>query len=162
MKAIQTKYKGYTFRSRLEARWAIFFDTLKIKWTYENEGYELKDGTWYLPVFEIWLNDYRYFCEVKPEGDEFVKARKFGNEEGVSIILLDGVPDFKLYFVSFYNNKDKCGDCRACVICHNKKFSNYLYTEPEFGFAIAKTRDELACFGDNYHDAVDAARKGNF
>jgi hypothetical protein len=26
-KAIETHYKGYRFRSRLEARWAVFFDT---------------------------------------------------------------------------------------------------------------------------------------
>lgn len=25
---IETEYKGYRFRSRLEARWAVFFDTL--------------------------------------------------------------------------------------------------------------------------------------
>lgn len=28
MKAIETRYKGYRFRSRLEARWAVFFDAL--------------------------------------------------------------------------------------------------------------------------------------
>ena len=26
IKAIQTEYNGYLFRSRLEARWAVFFD----------------------------------------------------------------------------------------------------------------------------------------
>lgn len=26
IKAIDTIYKGYKFRSRLEARWAVFFD----------------------------------------------------------------------------------------------------------------------------------------
>ena len=31
-KAVQTEYKGYLFRSRLEARWAVFFDTLGIQW----------------------------------------------------------------------------------------------------------------------------------
>lgn len=39
IKAIQTKYKGYNFRSRLEARWAVFFDALKIEWAYEEEGF---------------------------------------------------------------------------------------------------------------------------
>jgi hypothetical protein len=28
IKAIETSYKGYRFRSRLEARWAVFFDAL--------------------------------------------------------------------------------------------------------------------------------------
>lgn len=48
--AIETEYKGYRFRSRLEARWAVFFDALRIEWKYETEGYEV-DGARYLPDF---------------------------------------------------------------------------------------------------------------
>lgn len=55
IKAIPTKYKGYEFKSRIEARWAVFFDALGLKWEYEKEGYVLSDGTWYLPDF--WLPD---------------------------------------------------------------------------------------------------------
>jgi hypothetical protein len=33
--AIETKYRGVLFRSRLEAKWAAFFDILKWKWQYE-------------------------------------------------------------------------------------------------------------------------------
>jgi len=53
IKAIETTYKGYRFRSRLEARWGVFFDGLGVKWQYEPEGFELPDGTWYLPDFYI-------------------------------------------------------------------------------------------------------------
>lgn len=35
MKAIPTRYKGMMFRSRLEARWAAFFDELGLSWEYE-------------------------------------------------------------------------------------------------------------------------------
>jgi hypothetical protein len=38
---IPTMYKGIQFRSRLEARWAVFFDTLGIEWEYETQGYEI-------------------------------------------------------------------------------------------------------------------------
>jgi hypothetical protein len=41
MKPIETKYKGYRFRSRLEARWAVFFDALKMGYKYEMEGFDL-------------------------------------------------------------------------------------------------------------------------
>lgn len=44
MKAIETHYRGYRFRSRLEARWAVIFDFLKIRWEYELEGYEWTEG----------------------------------------------------------------------------------------------------------------------
>lgn len=53
MKAIQTRYKGYNFRSRLEARWAVFLDDLGVSWCYEPEGFELPDGPRYLPDFHI-------------------------------------------------------------------------------------------------------------
>jgi hypothetical protein len=49
---IETTYKGYKFRSRVEARWAVVFDTLDIPWEYEKEGYSLPSGA-YLPDF--WL-----------------------------------------------------------------------------------------------------------
>ena len=41
--AIQTQYAGHHFRSRLEARWAVFFDACGVKWEYEKEGYDLRE-----------------------------------------------------------------------------------------------------------------------
>lgn len=64
MKAIETVYNGYRFRSRLEARWAVFFDTLGIKYEYEPEGFEFDDGTRYLPDF--WLPGIGVYVEIKP------------------------------------------------------------------------------------------------
>ena len=49
--AIQTEYKGYLFRSRLEARWAVFFDVCGVRWEYEPEGFVLPSGKHYLPDF---------------------------------------------------------------------------------------------------------------
>lgn len=65
--AIQTEYAGYLFRSRLEARWAVFFDTLGFKWSYESEGFE-GGGARYLPDF--YLQDIGCWVEVKgdPKG----------------------------------------------------------------------------------------------
>lgn len=63
IKAIETVYNGYRFRSRLEARWAVFFDALGIKYEYEKEGYDLGDAGWYLPDF--WLPDDELWVEIK-------------------------------------------------------------------------------------------------
>lgn len=63
IKAIETVYNGYRFRSRLEARWAVFFDALGIKYEYEKEGYDLGEDGWYLPDF--WLPDLQKFVEIK-------------------------------------------------------------------------------------------------
>lgn len=63
IRAIPTMYRGVTFRSRLEARWAVFYDALGIGWHYEHEGYQLPSG-WYLPDF--WLPDLGCHVEIKP------------------------------------------------------------------------------------------------
>lgn len=69
IKAIETKYKGYRFRSRLEARWAVFFDAMGWTWGYEVEGFVLPDGTRYLPDFKVTCaNGVVTWYEVKPEG----------------------------------------------------------------------------------------------
>ena len=67
MKAIETVYNGYRFRSRLEARGAVFFDVMGIKYIYEPEGFERDLGDdiiRYLPDF--YLPDYGLYAEVKP------------------------------------------------------------------------------------------------
>ena len=65
--AIETEYAGHRFRSRLEARWAVFFDHLGIKWFYEPQGYELGNGRRYLPDF--WLETFGVWAEVKGNFD---------------------------------------------------------------------------------------------
>src|SRR5260221_6233304 len=52
IKPIETRYKGYRFRSRLEARWAIFLDAIGINYRYEYDSYCL-DGICYLPDFKL-------------------------------------------------------------------------------------------------------------
>ena len=67
IKAKETAYANRLFRSRLEARWAVFLDTLRIRWEYEPERYELVSIS-YLPDF--WLPDLKIWLEIKPEEDE--------------------------------------------------------------------------------------------
>jgi len=59
---IETVYNGYRFRSRLEARWAVFFDVLGIKYDYEPEGF-IKGSFRYLPDF--YLPNTETWVEVK-------------------------------------------------------------------------------------------------
>lgn len=68
IKPIETVYRGVRFRSRLEARWAVFFDTLGIPWEYEKEGYRVgSNRRAYLPDF--WLPEQRSWVEVKGSVD---------------------------------------------------------------------------------------------
>lgn len=59
--AIPTSYEGVHFRSRLEARWACFFDYLG--WPWEYEPLEL-DG--YIPDFVLPFEAAPLLVEVKP------------------------------------------------------------------------------------------------
>lgn len=62
--AIETTYAGCRFRSRLEARWAVFFDALDLAWEYEPQGYVVgPEKLPYLPDF--WLSDIKVWIEVK-------------------------------------------------------------------------------------------------
>jgi hypothetical protein len=64
MKAIETFYDGHKFRSRTEARWAVFFNSLGLEYRYEYEGFLLvPPGEPYLPDF--YLPELGYWIEVK-------------------------------------------------------------------------------------------------
>lgn len=90
IRAIETVYKGYRFRSRSEARWAVFFDTLDIEWEYEKEGYEL-DGVRYLPDF--WLPEQDCWVEIKgqrPSETEIDKVVRLAQGSRKTVYILYG------------------------------------------------------------------------
>jgi hypothetical protein len=94
IKAIETRYAGCRFRSRTEARWAVYFDALGIKWEYEPQGFEFSLGR-YLPDF--FLGDFGFYAEVKPEPsikDIGLGWRLgvFARDIGRPILLLNGMP----------------------------------------------------------------------
>lgn len=106
MKPIETVYDGYRFRSRLEAKWACFFDAAKIRYVYEPEGYELGEGKRYLPDF--YLPDVRtrrderkgVYIEVKgvmsDYDEERIRLFAYGGKEGGDIknkiVIIGNVP----------------------------------------------------------------------
>ena len=119
IKAIETVYNGYRLRSRLEARWAVFFDTLGIHYEYEKEGYNLGKAGWYLPDF--WLPDQKCWIEIKSE-IEYVAVRKCRILRGItgsSYLLIVGNPWPDEYYVIVGDeicNEGICEfqDCRRC------------------------------------------------
>lgn len=80
IKAIETSYKGCRFRSRTEARWAVFMDALGVEWEYEPQGYVLNDGTPYLPDFLVHPGtESEFWLEIKgdfPTREEIDKAAR--------------------------------------------------------------------------------------
>lgn len=90
-RVIQTEYRGRFFRSRLEARWAVFFDTLEVAWVYEREAYALGDGLAYLPDF--WLPELDCWVEIKGEDatqEAHEKARALATATRKRVYIFSG------------------------------------------------------------------------
>lgn len=111
---IETVYDGYRFRSRLEARWAVFFNALGIKYEYEKEGYDLGEAGWYLPDF--WLSypdldwiDIHQWVEIKPldfptQLDECEKKCLALSSVNWEVILAQGNPWPGEYRISWFSH----------------------------------------------------------
>ena len=94
LKAWPTPYKGFNFRSRMEARWAVLLDLLGIEAVYEMEKLDIDVGVnipdFYLPRYSFWI-------EVGP-GDMAIhegkqeKATHLANSTGRPVLVTRGYP----------------------------------------------------------------------
>jgi hypothetical protein len=130
IKAIETKYKGYRFRSRLEARWAIFFDSLHLRWSYETEGFVLQDGRGYLPDF--FLHDLGLFVEIKPTRKGLEKYYLFSEQRGA--IALIGEPGSNDSYYGIVRNDEPyfwciCPSCRTIGIEFDGRAARLKHTK---------------------------------
>lgn len=184
MKSLPTKYKGYNFRSRTEARWAVFFDAMGITYLYEHEDVVLPNGRRYLPDFYLPKFDRGAYCEVKGEftADEKILCYELAKHTQKCVILLEGVPDFKTYYYFNWHDDilqdasylqsilDITGEGMP-IFAHKKEgvylnegifcspFSKYgerMFVEP--GFSRFKANDWYS----EYEHAVHAARGAQF
>lgn len=111
--AIETYYAGCRFRSRLEARWAVFFDALGIDWQYEPQGFEESidtyDDNWTSLTRTVrWLPDFYLpstgtWVEVKGSHDALLADLK-----RISLIADGGTAMHGMY--------ESCNTLRGIVI----------------------------------------------
>ena len=100
-----TRYKGVNFRSRLEARWAAFFDVREWRWEYEPA---VEFFNW-IPDFVISFPECPLFVEIKPvfpdsdfhwsKDESFSKAKQ--HWQSVQIFLLGNGPAFRSSWPGF-------------------------------------------------------------
>lgn len=133
IKPIPTPYNGIWYRSKLEAKWAYFFDWCGIKHYYESEGVQLSDDTWYEPDF--YLPELKTYAEIKgvmSDTDEH-KILQFTKDYGGDFLI--GYNDFHFQMVVngeflpedcswlcecrecgalFFMDECGCWDCRKC------------------------------------------------
>ena len=95
LEALPTEYGGARFRSRTEARWAVFFDHLGIRWEYEAQGFDA-GGDWYLPDFLLFPACGMLWAEVKGswESEGIDRWRKFApwRPQPSRTVILIGTP----------------------------------------------------------------------
>lgn len=123
-KPIETEYAGHRFRSRLEARWAVFFDHVGIKWAYETQGFNLPSGP-YLPDFEIEMPRGPAWFEVKPGkeplGDDDPRWGELAIATDRYLYVSGDIPDPRdaagdqtTLMLAFYSNGSDCWH-RFCI-----------------------------------------------
>jgi len=172
IKPIETKYNGYRFRSRLEARWAVFLDEIGVAYDYEPEGFDI-DGVWYLPDFLLTELDVWFEVKGQEPGDEewekiialsrhylvIVAVGQCGMEATHFYLCGNGqkikaglwlCPDCK-HLAMRYSNEDDTGTIARCILnSHINHFPNNTPTPDVliagYFMAIAFTKARQAQF----------------
>ena len=158
IRPIETRYAGYRFRSRLEARWAVYFDAMNISWEYEKEGFDLGDEILYLPDF--WLPQVKMWAEVKPEEfieEEKEKCQRLANGTCHPVLMLDGIPSLKTYWAIGSNLDGETDYMQYCVTgkyIQENRFWSYDDVEYPLCWWFCDSRE--------HWDAVAAARSARF
>lgn len=171
--AIETHYAGHRFRSRLEARYAVFFDNLQVKWEYEPEGY-LINGVPYLPDF--WLPKYSLFVEVKgsePTDAEVTLCEALCRESRRAVVISRGLPTENCCDLYAFGDSGACGNVlwRAWDICgdgpgislrgcKDTMESEILYAAPDVMIPVSLSL--LIRPGTRMHQAALAAKRARF
>lgn len=152
LKSKHTQYNGYKFRSRTEARWAVFFDVLGVEYLYEHEDFEVK-GRRYLPDF--FLPDLMpggCFAEVKHRFSGFERQLCVDLCEvySVPVILLVDHPSINPTPVLIFEH----GEVVEYKGVIHGAYRKSIWFEP--------AAYDATVLGQNYLDAVEAAREARF
>lgn len=90
IRAIETDYDAARFRSRIEARWAAFFNL--IGWRYTYEPYEVQG---WIPDFLI-HGPMPLLVEVKPYSQQYEFTEWLKTTQGIAALTLDPGPEILL------------------------------------------------------------------
>ena len=178
IKSIETYYGGYKFRSRNEAKWAVYLDNIGADWEYEPEGFHLPGGICYLPDFRIRVKnppnaktpkEFYLECKGKPNREDGIKCSIFSHEYPLLIVgNIYDLPDnfYKTLQVDDEGMNEGCernsfvyidGSFQLCMLCASQKGGIGLYVPYEC--------DKV---GDNPADiyktrkAIEAAKQARF
>ncbi len=172
---IPTTFNGVTYRSRLEARWAVFFFCLYVPLTYEPERFQLYGGS-YLPDF--YLPSEGAYLEIKPNKpypNEKLKCFRLARKAKKPVVLLWGRPQVGMHQIWVFDgvgedwrrrHYDQFGifaDCRHLAAYSERDDKEFMeaispdHTGEEWPL-IARTSPEIECA---YHFAFTGQFEDN-
>lgn len=145
---------GINYRSRKEARWAVLFDYLGIRYCYELNKYRRASGA---SIPDFYLPEYEVFYEVGPESIEVheakqEKAQELANATGIPVLVTRGFPDHRspMPLVS------------GCTLALPEPYAGKVGDADVIGNLFPKLRGLKDWRGDTVSDAVDLARNYQF
>jgi hypothetical protein len=157
MTAIETEYNGILFRSRLEARWAIFFDAFNLDWVYEPECFILSNNQKYTPDF--YLPNLKLYIEIKPNFDWINNNYHKNRYELFTkdlLILSDNFPNFSVNLLYHYDELNKKRiENNIVFIPNHPKYGDYWFTPYELG----SFEDE---FNNEYQKEINLVKQYRF
>ena len=168
IKPIETAYNNYLFRSRLEARWAVFFDALGIRYEYEAEGYDLQPlpeietylgdmttdkkfgALWYLPDF--YLPNLDIFVEIKgqePTYKDIAKIDRLGYWSKKKVALFGNIPRVTVGGIEYQDDYSGTIHCMYWDCCY---YFCECPTCGKIGFQFEGRADRLSCKCEKHGD----------
>lgn len=162
---IETYWRGWRFRSRLEARWAIFLTELGIEFWYEPDAFKRRNGQQYLPDFLF--PRVIMFAEVKPfelTPEELDKARGLATLADREVLLLVGPPDFRVYEGVFpsHGNGEIAPVSTTYLLDIDYHGRRYYDRERRFFCSPGDQFTSEEQFSEQYRMAVYASRAARF
>ena len=154
MKAIPTFYKGREYRSRLEARWQVFFDELGMKAFYEPYKVSANDLD-YTPDFVVlpgrgFGGKKTVHIEIKPiaPNEQYLDyLRKVHDRNDAMVLVCVGAPTldqpngFQIHGSEYEHKKTTHGfNCKRCPVCTM--------------YEISMKSDSGLIYMPHYHDVV--------
>lgn len=152
-----TTYKNIKFRSKLETKWAVFFDCMDMKYEYEPHIFDL-GGVRYLPDF--YLPDFGY-AEVKYKGGDFSKPEKFVEVTKESIWLCEGTPEAKVYDLLYWDDIQVMRT-KVTPLWDQGYSDNRFFYDPGYEDKDGYHDEDFCDMNPEYMEAVEAANNCKF
>ena len=138
IKAKPTMYKNILFRSRLEAKWAVFFDEMGITWQYEPG------------IYKVPING--YFIKYTPD----FALLNVKTQQEITHPLYVEVKGVNHYYEIYEKERqilESFGSSNSLIILGTFPMNiNYLFQEPDFlcNFFLINGQD-MPCFFSKYN-----------